>query len=206
MSSVRQKPFRNRTATSSVSCIRSMSNTSFNYTCTHGNIVDDNNPECYDAVDSTEVVTSFTLAIIGGVFVLGLFSILRNFQSWKPIYHKRATVRVVWEKLMIDSSRITVCSTNVCAKHNSTDLCILVQQISDLLFRPPPLKFGGLNKVWSFLFPVFNLSDGDLFKTGGLDSLVCAHKHCLLVFYFAMVALQQIEFDFDGYEMNNTCS
>lgn len=50
--------------------------------------------------------------------------------------------------------------------------CVHLQQISDLLFRPPPLKFGGLNKVWSFLFPVFNLSDGDLFKTGGLDSLV----------------------------------
>lgn len=53
-------------------------------------------------------------------------------------------------------------------------LCLSLQQISDLLFRPPPLRFDGLNKIWSFLFPVFNLSDGDLFKTGGLDSLVRA--------------------------------
>lgn len=83
-----------------------MSNeTTFNYTCTHGNLEDNNDPECYNVVDSDEVVTSFTLSIIGGVLVLGLFSILRNFQSWKPIYHKRATVRVlyivdpIWESM-----------------------------------------------------------------------------------------------------------
>lgn len=45
-------------------------------------------------------------------------------------------------------------------------------QISDLVFRPPPLKLDGLQILWSYLHPVFACTDADLLKTAGLDALM----------------------------------
>ncbi|EFN50567.1 hypothetical protein CHLNCDRAFT_136274 [Chlorella variabilis] len=38
--------------------------------------------------------------------------------------------------------------------------------------RPPPLKLGGHHHLWSWLIPVFKLSDGALLESAGLDALV----------------------------------
>ena len=45
-------------------------------------------------------------------------------------------------------------------------------QIPELLFRPPPLRLTGLYRIWSWLIPVFTLSDADLITTAGLDPLM----------------------------------
>lgn len=44
-------------------------------------------------------------------------------------------------------------------------------QICDLLYRPPPLGLSGWSRIWSWLSPVFLLSDEDLLLTAGLDAL-----------------------------------
>jgi hypothetical protein len=38
--------------------------------------------------------------------------------------------------------------------------------------RPPPLDLRGLRRLWSWLTPVFSLSDGALLESAGLDALV----------------------------------
>ena len=47
--------------------------------------------ECYNVIDSSQLVTSIWLSAAGGAAVVLLFTILRNVSSWKAIYHKRAT-------------------------------------------------------------------------------------------------------------------
>ena len=49
----------------------------------------------------------------------------------------------------------------------------LLQQITDLPFRPPPLLVRGLlNRCFGYLAPVFLLTDGELMQTAGIDALV----------------------------------
>ncbi|CAL8472023.1 g11565 [Coccomyxa elongata] len=38
--------------------------------------------------------------------------------------------------------------------------------------KPPPLPEGGIQQLWSWLYPVFTTSDADLVRTAGLDSLM----------------------------------
>ena len=38
--------------------------------------------------------------------------------------------------------------------------------------RPPPMRLGGHHQLWSWLVPVFTLSDGQLLRSAGLDALV----------------------------------
>ena len=47
--------------------------------------------ECYNIVDTNQLVTSIWLSAAGGVAVLLLFCVLRNNRCWRDIYHKRAT-------------------------------------------------------------------------------------------------------------------
>lgn len=53
-------------------------------------------------------------------------------------------------------------------------------QISDLLYRPPPLsRYTWLNKIASFLAHVFQVRDVDLFLTSGIDSLMMVRINTL---------------------------
>lgn len=38
--------------------------------------------------------------------------------------------------------------------------------------KPPPLKLKGLYRLWSWLIPVFKVSDEDLLLSAGMDALV----------------------------------
>ena len=38
--------------------------------------------------------------------------------------------------------------------------------------RPPLLRLGGHHQLWSWLTPVFSVSDKDMLKKAGLDALV----------------------------------
>lgn len=44
--------------------------------------------------------------------------------------------------------------------------------LPQVLKRPPPLQLGGLRQLWSWLVPVFTVSDKELLETAGLDALV----------------------------------
>lgn len=52
-------------------------------------------------------------------------------------------------------------------------------QLPDLAWRPPPLKLLGLHRLWSYLGPVFTVSDGELLRSAGLDALVLTR--CLVL-------------------------
>jgi hypothetical protein len=38
--------------------------------------------------------------------------------------------------------------------------------------RPPLMRLGGHHQLWSWLVPVFSVSDGELLRKAGLDALV----------------------------------
>ena len=74
----------------------SSSNSSFVYTsetCTAGASTNGSTTalECYNIVDTNQLVTSIWLSAAGGVAILMFFSVLRNNRGWREIYHKRAT-------------------------------------------------------------------------------------------------------------------
>ena len=47
--------------------------------------------DCYNVIDTSQLITSIWLSAAGGLAILLLFAILRNNSTWRSIYHKRAT-------------------------------------------------------------------------------------------------------------------
>ena len=69
---------------------------SYSYTSTTCSTVSTSNGtttalECYNIVNTKQLVTSIWLSAAGGVAVMVLFAVLRNNKCWRDIYHKRAT-------------------------------------------------------------------------------------------------------------------
>ncbi|KAK9822983.1 hypothetical protein WJX81_000456 [Elliptochloris bilobata] len=62
--------------------------------------------------------------------------------------------------------------------------------LPDVLIKPPPVRLDGLHVLWSWLVPVFCVSDTELVHTAGLDALIF-HRACAfgVIFFLPVTVL-----------------
>lgn len=137
-------------------------------------------------VTSDEIVTSLVFSCIGGLLFLGLWVLARR--PLRHVFHKRTVRRflarccarhALWGAVQCNACPVAAPHPLLSSHPHAAHLMAPagcrpgLQQLTDVPARPPPLGLRGwVPLLFSYLGPVFYMTDGEFAETVGLDGLV----------------------------------